>query len=116
QRCDSAVLGYGEPVWPAVLADAENGALRKQYGPNSHRRETVWSTPRLNLLPVLPGRFTLQTERGCPLACDFCAASRLLGPFEEKPPARIADELAQICRIMPNPIIELADDNTFAGT
>ena len=36
-----------------------------------------------------PPRFTLQTQRGCPLACDFCGASRLLGPFQEKPIAAI---------------------------
>jgi radical SAM superfamily enzyme YgiQ (UPF0313 family) len=57
----------------------------------------------------------VQTERGCPFACDFCAASRLLGPFREKPLAVIREELAAMRRLSPRPLVELADDNTFAG-
>jgi radical SAM superfamily enzyme YgiQ (UPF0313 family) len=49
------------------------------------------------------------------LACDFCAASRLLGPFQEKPLASIERELAAIRRLDSRPLVELADDNTFAG-
>ena len=44
---------------------------------------------------------TLQTQRGCPLACDFCAASRLLGRFREKPVANIRRELAAISQLSP---------------
>jgi radical SAM superfamily enzyme YgiQ (UPF0313 family) len=39
----------------------------------------------------------------------------LLGPFREKPVARIRAELAEIARFSRRPWIELADDNTFAG-
>ncbi|MCG3185105.1 MAG: Anaerobic magnesium-protoporphyrin IX monomethyl ester cyclase [Planctomycetes bacterium] len=60
-------------------------------------------------------RYTLQTARGCPLACEFCAASRLLGPFREKPIDHIRAELAAIKALDPRAVIELADDNTFAG-
>ena len=74
-----------------------------------------WPLPRFELLgPDVP-RLTLQTQRGCPLACDFCAASRLLGPFQEKPIEHIERELAAIGRIDARPLVELADDNTFAG-
>ena len=37
----------------------------------------------------VPPRYTLQTMRGCPWACSFCAASRLLGPARVKPDAQI---------------------------
>jgi radical SAM superfamily enzyme YgiQ (UPF0313 family) len=39
---------------------------------------------------------TVQTQRGCPLACEFCGASRLLGGFREKPIERLREELAAI--------------------
>ncbi|MCA9047545.1 MAG: radical SAM protein, partial [Planctomycetaceae bacterium] len=71
--------------------------------------------PRFDLLPERPHRFTLQTQRGCPLACEFCAAGRLLGRFSEKPLENIAHELQLLKTIRPRPLIELADDNTFAG-
>jgi radical SAM superfamily enzyme YgiQ (UPF0313 family) len=67
------------------------------------------------MLATRPPRFTLQTARGCPLACDFCGASRLLGSFAEKPVAAIENELAAIRQIDARPLVELADDNTFAG-
>jgi hypothetical protein len=40
----------------------------------------------------------------------------LLGAFHEKPIAHIRDELRVIAGHSPRPLIELADDNTFAGT
>jgi radical SAM superfamily enzyme YgiQ (UPF0313 family) len=49
------------------------------------------------------------------MACDFCGASRMLGPWREKPAAKVAEELAAIRAIEPRPVVELADDNTFAG-
>jgi radical SAM superfamily enzyme YgiQ (UPF0313 family) len=116
----SVVAGSGEPVWRQVLADAESGDLQPIY--RASRRLSGgnlssgdWPLPRFDLLgPDVP-RFTLQTQRGCPLACDFCAASRLLGPFQEKPLASIERELAAIGRLSDRPLVELADDNTFAG-
>jgi radical SAM superfamily enzyme YgiQ (UPF0313 family) len=59
-------------------------------------------------------RWTLQTERGCPLACDFCGASRLLGSFREKPVANVTRELQAMNQVDAEPWLELADDNTFA--
>jgi radical SAM superfamily enzyme YgiQ (UPF0313 family) len=57
----------------------------------------------------------VQTQRGCPLACEFCGASRLLGPHRHKPAANLKRELAAITALVPRPVLELADDNTFAG-
>ena len=114
QHADVIVTGPGEHVWRQVLADAEAGRLQPIYRAQSGVNES-WPLPRFDLLGPTPPRFTLQTERGCPLACDFCGASRLLGRFREKPLAAIRRELAAICDIHPAPLLELADDNTFAG-
>jgi radical SAM superfamily enzyme YgiQ (UPF0313 family) len=48
------------------------------------------------------------------MACDFCGASRLLGPYREKPAAAVARELGAITARSRHPYVELADDNTFA--
>lgn len=114
--CDAVVVGHGEPVWRQLLCDAEAGELRSIYRATRNYDLAQSPAPRFDLLrPQLPGRFTLQTQRGCPLACEFCGASRLLGRFSEKPAALIERELADIKSLAPRPLIELADDNTFAG-
>lgn len=113
QFADAVTVGAGEGVWLQLLADAAAGSLQKIY--RHAGREQTWPTPRFELLGQSPLRYTLQTARGCPLACDFCGASRLLGPFRQKPIERIRDELAAIRTRDAEPRIELADDNTFAG-
>lgn len=117
-HCDAVVVGEGEPVWLKVLADAESGVLRPRYeAPRRFSAEASapWPLPRFELLGKNVARYTVQTQRGCPLACAFCAASRLLGPFREKPLAAVCRELQTIAALEARPVIELADDNTFAG-
>jgi radical SAM superfamily enzyme YgiQ (UPF0313 family) len=114
--CDAVIVGAGEPVWRLVLADAEAGRLLPIYIAVGETPHEEWPLPRFDLLGADPPRFTLQTQRGCPLSCSFCGASRLLGSFREKPAANIRRELDVIRGITPNPLIELADDNTFAGS
>ncbi|MDP6446541.1 MAG: radical SAM protein [Pirellulaceae bacterium] len=112
EHCDSVVVGEGEPVWQNVLCDAERGELAPVYRSNSPTPD--WPLPQFDLLGCNPPRYTIQTQRGCPFACDFCAASRLISPFREKPVEAIAAELSAICGMASRPLLELADDNTFA--
>lgn len=116
REVDAVVVGEGEPVWEDVLRDAEGDRLAPRYrarAPFDLARAPVpdWALARAAARP----RFTLQTARGCPFACEFCGASRLLGPFREKPLERVEAELAAILALDPRPVLELADDNTFAG-
>lgn len=113
--CDAVVVGEGEPVWLDVLADAAAGRLQPIYRASRNFDLSQAPLPRWQLLEGMPARFMLQTQRGCPLACEFCGASRLLGAFREKPAALVERELAAIQAIAPMAPIELADDNTFAG-
>lgn len=119
---DAVVVGEGEPVWETLLRDAAANELRPLYRPTTVYDLAQAPIPRWDLLGHRPRpRYTLQTERGCPLACDFCGASRLLGGFREKPLARIRAELDALVAHAPprhadQPWLELADDNTFAGT
>jgi radical SAM superfamily enzyme YgiQ (UPF0313 family) len=116
QHADAVVIGEGEPVWPRILADALAGNLQPVYQSRTPFDLGQSPLPRFDLLTGRrPPRFTLQTQRGCPLACEFCGASRLLGSFREKPLANVSRELAAIAKIRPEPLLELADDNTFAG-
>jgi len=116
QHADAVVVGEGEPVWLDLLDDAEVGNLKPIYQAKGAFNLAESPLPRFDLLGERTRpRFTMQTERGCPLACDFCAASRILGSFREKPLANLRIELAAITAIDNQPWLELADDNTFAG-
>lgn len=117
QHFDAVCLGEGELVWPQVLNDANAGALKPRYAAVRTSRQFAWPMPRFDLLAGRPiVRWTVQTQRGCPLACEFCGASRLISQFREKPDPQIRAELSAIKRLDPHPVVELADDNTFAGS
>lgn len=116
RHCDAVVVGDGEAVWPRLLADLERGDLRPCYDAGDGHSLAAAPLPRFDLLGPSPRpRYTIQTQRGCPLACEFCAASRLLGAHREKPAARIAAELDALLAGQPRASVELADDNSFVA-
>jgi radical SAM superfamily enzyme YgiQ (UPF0313 family) len=113
---DAVCMGEGELVWLQILADARAGKLQPRYSAVRTANELPWPVPRFDLVADRPVvRWTIQTQRGCPLACEFCAASRLISRFREKPADQLRRELAAIRCHDPNPTLELADDNTFSG-
>jgi radical SAM superfamily enzyme YgiQ (UPF0313 family) len=111
---DAVVAGSGEGVWLTVLNNAIARKLKPVYQAD-RSPNLLWPTPRFDLLSGHSARLTLQSQRGCTLACEFCGASRLLGRFSEKPLEQVQRELQQIKLLRSRPLIELADDNTFAG-
>ncbi len=114
ERFDVVAVGDGEPLLPELLSDFENNSLRRRYLADGRMDISRSPLPRWDLLQHSPPRFTLQTARGCPWACSFCAASRLLGTARAKDCKRIKQELQAITTIRTRPWLELADDNTFA--
>ena len=119
QHCDSVVVGEGEPLWPELLADFERGTLKPRYQRNPGGQFDLREAPmpRFDLLnPDKYNRITVQTSRGCPHKCDFCASSILLTPrYKLKPVANVMAEIQNIKRIWPRPFIEFADDNSFVN-
>ena len=71
--------------------------------------------PRFDLLdPEKYNRITVQTSRGCPHRCEFCASSVLLTPrYKLKPVEKVLGEIHAIKRLWSRPFIEFADDNSF---
>lgn len=116
QHADAIVVGEAEPCWPALLADAEQGRLQARYRADKPFDLAEAPMPRFDLLdPSRYNRITLQTTRGCPWNCEFCAASIRLQPGHRvKPVPKVLAELHRIREIWAHPFIEFADDNTFA--
>ena len=117
RHADAIVIGEAESVWPQLLADLRRNALQPCYDARGLEFDFRDSPmPRFELLdPAVYNRLTVQTQRGCPFHCDFCAASIRLSPrFKTKPVDRVLAEIHRIKEIWPRPFIEFADDNTFA--
>jgi len=117
EHCTSAIIGEGEPVWPEVLKDFQRGDLKPYYRhePRGAYDLAQAPMPRFDLLdPEKYNRITVQTSRGCPHKCNFCASSILLTPkYKLKPIEKVIAEIRAIKHIWPKPFIEFADDNSF---
>lgn len=115
--CDAVVVGEGEPVWPRVLEDALSGRLAGVYRSDGLYDLNEAPVPRYELLdPDRYNRLTVQTQRGCPWRCEFCASSWMLSPrYKLKKPSNVAREIQAMKRVWQNPFVELADDNTFVA-
>jgi radical SAM superfamily enzyme YgiQ (UPF0313 family) len=116
-HCDAVVVGGAETVWLQLVADAERKSLRRRYdGATAGVFEPAnYARPRFDLIQGRPyNRATIQTSRGCPRGCEFCAASPLITRrFNQKPVRLVMEEIQSLRREFPEPFVEFADDNTF---
>lgn len=116
-HADGIVIGEAEPVWAEVIRDLRIGQVKPRYQARPGAFDlSLAPMPRFDLLdPSRYNRLTVQTQRGCPFNCEFCAASIRLRPgYRAKPVQRILAEIEAIRSIWPEPFLEFADDNTFA--
>ncbi|MGB0258996.1 MAG: B12-binding domain-containing radical SAM protein [Coraliomargarita sp.] len=118
QYADAIIIGEGEPVWPQAMQDLLGGQLQSVYDARGTPFDLAHAPiPRFDLLDVERyNRITVQTQRGCPWNCEFCAASIRLAPgFKTKPIPKVMAEIDAIKQVWEQPFIEFADDNTFAN-
>lgn len=100
-HADAVAVGEGEPLWPLILKDLANGALKSFYvaSPNTFdaRGNSVYQLddyPELKYIaPPLRNLFrkkyqfdTVFATRGCPVNCDFCSVPGIFGKRVRKRP------------------------------
>lgn len=116
-HADHVFLGEGERMWPTAVRAFEAGAAPQVWNAAEFAPLDVHSlpVPRYDLLPPSRyARFPVQTTRGCPWRCDFCASNVMLGqPYRKRPVADVVRDVLAVRRLHPHPFIEFADDNTF---
>lgn len=116
-HADALVLGEAEPHWPTVMKDLQHGRLQNVYGGNAVTLFDMKQAPvpRFDLLdPENYNRIPIQTSRGCPHNCEFCAGSRNYGPgYRQKSVEQVVRELEAVGTTWERPFIEFADDNLF---
>lgn len=117
EHVDHVIVGEGEYVWPKVVDAVTSGAGGKIWYANQLGVVDVGNLPipRYDLLnPERYNRYTVQTSRGCPWRCDFCASSIMLRhTYRKRPVAHVIRDILEIKRLNKRPFIEFADDNTF---
>ncbi len=132
RHADFVITGEGENIWPAIVNSMQPGRFA---GPavDVHRLPV----PRYDLLsksgadipvaqsskadkleacPTVPryNRFTVQTTRGCPWRCEFCASNVMLGqPYRKRPVEDVIRDIEAVRQLREHPFLEFADDNTF---
>jgi radical SAM superfamily enzyme YgiQ (UPF0313 family) len=120
-HADYVIVGEGENVWPEIVR-------RVEHDDHAHRPAQILRAvdyglvdvarlpiPRYDLLEDRPyNRFTVQTSRGCPWRCDFCASSVMLSQrYRKRPVEHVARDIRAVAALRRHPFIEFADDNTF---
>lgn len=116
QQCDAVAIGEGEIFWRDMIDDAANQRLQPRYGKRFDNFDLNYSvTPSFELIEHLNhSRILVETSRGCPHLCEFCAASPLLTKkFRQKPIENVLREIDVINSLWKRPFIEFADDNAF---
>ena len=107
EHVDSVVLGEAENVWKDVIADFENGELKKKYQ-GTHLDLTKMVMPRRELFSDDYLYATVQTSRGCPMDCNFCSVTTFNGNrYRQRPYEDVLAELESI----PQRQIFFIDDN-----
>jgi radical SAM superfamily enzyme YgiQ (UPF0313 family) len=116
-HADHVVVGEGENVWPAVVRAVEQGEAGRLWNAADFPPVDIHAlpAPRYDLLADRPyNRFTVQTTRGCPWRCDFCASTVMLGrPYRKRRVETVLRDIRTIARLRERPFVEFADDNTF---
>ena len=118
EHCDAVAIGEGESLWLQVLEDAERGRLQQYYRTDANGYDLAAAPmPAFELLDISKyNRLTVQTSRGCPHHCEFCASSVVLThKYKQKPVAKVLKEIERILTIWDRPFIEFADDNSFVN-
>ncbi len=104
EHADSVCIGEAETLWPTIVADAMAGRLKETYRSNRFPCLENLPLPRRELVKVPRSRrfdhinvYFVQTTRGCPHRCSFCAVTSVLGgKLRHRPVTEVEAELESL--------------------
>ncbi|MGA2867221.1 MAG: radical SAM protein [Verrucomicrobiota bacterium] len=96
-HCDSVVVGEAEVLWPALLRDFDHHALRPVYR-HENGLPPLANLPRPDWELYRPKNYIsahfVETTRGCPIDCEFCAVTSAFGgKYRNRPLEEVLAEL-----------------------
>lgn len=116
QHADAVVIGEAEEIWPKLVGDLKRGILHKFYKAKCFPNLKNSPIPRWDLLNTgVYCYFTVQTTRGCPYNCDFCAVQVFNGrKYRRRSTKIVLKEIELLKSLDPKKPIFFADDNFIA--
>ncbi|MCG8640175.1 MAG: B12-binding domain-containing radical SAM protein [Desulfobacterales bacterium] len=106
---DTVVTGEAENIWGKVISDFEARDMQRVYN-GGNPDLTTMPKPRRDVIPShyhYPGS-AIQTGRGCPHNCDFCAVTGFNGFRRRKFPL---EEALEEFEAIPQSVVAFLDDN-----
>ena len=104
EHADSVCIGEAETLWPKIVADAVAGRLQERYQASAFPCLEGLPPPRRDLVHIPKAKrfehinvYFVQTTRGCPHRCSFCAVTSVLGgKLRHRPVAEVEAELESL--------------------
>lgn len=104
EHADSVCIGEAETLWAGIVSDAMAGRLKERYSADTFPRLDNLPPPRRDLVKVPRSKrfdhinvFFVQTTRGCPHRCSFCAVTSVLGgKLRHRPVPEVESELESL--------------------
>lgn len=97
QHADSILLGMVEASWPKLLEDFEKGKLKRIYERDTNFDMASIPPLRRDLIRYNPILGAIQTTRGCPHKCEFCAISSFCQHgIKQKPIQNVIEEIKEM--------------------
>jgi radical SAM superfamily enzyme YgiQ (UPF0313 family) len=114
EHADALVIGEAEGVWEQLLHDFLAGGMKKRYQRQTPHNLVGLLKPRLDLVKREAYSITnvMETARGCPHRCPYCAVALFWGyRYRFRPVQEVIDE---ICSMPPGDIV-FVDDNIIGS-
>lgn len=110
ENVDAVVVGEAEGIWARVLEDASKGRMRGIYQSGERPSLDSLPFPRMEIFESRRYLTTnlVQTSRGCPHACSFCAVSQFFGrSYRVRPVDQVLAEVENL----KDKLVLFVDDN-----
>jgi len=122
EHCDAVAIGEGELIWPQIIKDFKQGKLKATYKAEHLCDLSAALLPRWEIIDkssYSPVDF-IETTRGCPMNCTFCAVTQYFGGKYRTRPVNIIEQ--QVAKVKPvdkiftlKNLIFFIDDNIIAN-